>query len=109
MLGVASIGAACSRSEYIPTQDFRGQEKGRRKGGPVSFPQHRRGEGREISGGRWGFDFPWAMDMALRAQTPLCSRSRPVLLVRAAAIPGLAHVRLLCSFWLRSPSPPPPP
>ncbi|KAI5022417.1 hypothetical protein ZWY2020_059147 [Hordeum vulgare] len=95
MLGVASIGAACSRSVYIPTRDFRGQENGRRKGGPVSFPQHQGGEGREISGGRWGFDFPWAMEMALQAQTPLYSRSRPLLLVRAAAVPGLAQVRLL--------------
>jgi hypothetical protein len=33
------------------------------------------------------------MEMALRAQSPLCSRARPVLVVRPAAAAGLGQVR----------------
>ncbi|XP_044459076.1 starch synthase 3, chloroplastic/amyloplastic [Triticum aestivum] len=41
------------------------------------------------------------MEMALRAQSPLCSRSRPVLLVRPA-VPGLAQPIVKCSRFARS-------
>ncbi|XP_037487272.1 starch synthase 3, chloroplastic/amyloplastic-like [Triticum dicoccoides] len=45
------------------------------------------------------------MEMALRAQSPLCSRSRPVLVVRpasAAAVPCLAQSIVKCSRFTRS-------
>ncbi|SPT20048.1 unnamed protein product [Triticum aestivum] len=45
------------------------------------------------------------MEMALRAQSPLCSRSRPLLVLRpasAAAAPGLAQSIVKCSRFTRS-------